>query len=80
VTPAAPPMGLSDADLVERAVRNARPRGTGKFVRWSAVGEAFGLGSTSSMALCKRFGLNPDDQIDGPVCEVCVENYFAEND
>jgi len=69
-------MDISDTALVERAVRNARPRGCGKFARWSAIGETFALGSTSSIALCKRFGLNSEDQIDGPICEVCVENYF----
>ena len=50
--------GPSDADLVERAVRNASKPGS---PRWVAVRETFAFGSTSAHALCRRFGLDPDE-------------------
>jgi hypothetical protein len=49
---------ITDDRLVERAVRNARPkRGVPK---WSAVADTFGLGSTYSILLCRRFGIDPE--------------------
>jgi hypothetical protein len=50
---------VTDAELVERAVRSAilrRKRG----LAWSAVSNAFGLGSTLSEKLCRRFGIDPE--------------------
>jgi hypothetical protein len=39
-------------------VRNARPkRGVPK---WSAVADTFALGSTYSILLCRRFGIDPE--------------------
>jgi hypothetical protein len=62
----------SDADLVERAVRNARVRRIGsREPRWAAVSDAFAMGSTYSAELCRRFGLDPNEMIDGPTCEGC---------
>lgn len=70
-----PVSDISDEDLVRRAVRNARPREVGIEVpRWSAIGETFGLGSTYATELCRRFGLDPHEQLTGPVCVVCVES------
>ena len=47
------------AELVERAVRNARPaKGS---PRWAAVKSTFGIGSTRAHKLCERFGLDPDE-------------------
>jgi len=52
---------IPDRDLVERAVRNAhRATGRRRIPRWSAVAETFGLGSTYSTQLCRRYGLDPD--------------------
>ncbi len=49
----------TDDNLVERALRNVRPRaGT---PRWSAVEMAFGVGSTVAAHLCMSYGLNPDE-------------------
>lgn len=63
---------LTAEQLVERALRNARPRAVGgSEVRWSAVADAFGLGSTYATELCKKFGLNPDEQVNGPSCSSC---------
>lgn len=65
-------------DFVRRAVRNARPRKPGDQIRWSAVSDAFALGSTSSIALCKQYGVDPHEYIEGPQCETCRENFEEE--
>lgn len=54
---------ISDDELLRRAVRGARNRGRGKGPRWLAVSERFALGSTFSHQLCRRFGLDPDEQV-----------------
>ena len=52
---------IPDADLLRRVVRSiAHNRPRRKEFAWAAVSEAFGLGSTYSMQLCRRFGLDPD--------------------
>lgn len=49
----------TDLDLMGRAVRNA---GLHRFKpRWLQVANLFGCGSTVAMALCRRFGLDPDE-------------------
>lgn len=53
---------IPDEKLLERAVKGARPR-KGRVPRWSAVSDAFALGSTYSIQLCHRFGVDPDQQI-----------------
>lgn len=53
---------ITDEQLLERAVKAARPR-RGRVPRWSAVADLFALGSTYSIQLCRRFGLDPDQQI-----------------
>jgi len=53
---------IPDEKLLERAVRNARPR-KGRVPRWAAVSDAFSLGSAFSIQLCRRFGVDPDQQI-----------------
>ncbi len=51
---------IPDAELLRRVVRSvARNRPRRKEFAWAAVSEAFGLGSTYSMQLCRRFGLDP---------------------
>ena len=63
---------LTAESLVERAVRNAMPRELGGTeIRWSVVGDAFGLGSTYATELCRKFGLDPNDQLRCPVCSTC---------
>lgn len=54
---------VTDAQLVERAVRAAKPCG-GRQIRWGSVKDAFSCGSTLAAHLCKRFGLDPDEYID----------------
>ena len=57
---------IADEKLLERAVRSARARGSRKGVKhpcWTAVMDAFSLGSTYSRELCWRFGLDPDEMV-----------------
>lgn len=57
---------IPDADLLGRAVRNARDRQSRKGVRhprWVAVMDSFALGSTYAQQLCRRFGLDPDEAV-----------------
>lgn len=52
---------IPDADLMRRAVRNVvQRRPKRQEFAWSAVSEVFGLGSTFSAQLCRRFGIDPD--------------------
>lgn len=43
--------------------------------RWAHVLDAAGLGSQSSIELCRRFGFDPDEEIGGadnePLCDLC---------
>lgn len=55
--------------MVERAVRNARPHRTLPAPRWVAVRDVFGYGSTTSVALCRRFGLDPYEDVQGVRCD-----------
>ncbi len=59
--------------MVERAVRNARPHRTTKAPRWVAVKDVFGYGSTTSVELCRRFGLDPHERVQGAKCH-CEED------
>lgn len=52
----------SDIDLVERAVMGTRCR-PGIKARWCHIHDAFGLGSGFSAALCRAFGLDPDEEV-----------------
>ena len=57
---------IPDADLLARAVKSARSRHYNKRVkhpRWVAVKDAFELGSGYSMELCRRFGLDPEEEV-----------------
>lgn len=57
---------IPDAELLKRAVSSARdrkfPKGA-KHPRWVAVMDCFGLGSTFSHQLCRRFGLEPTELV-----------------
>lgn len=57
---------IPDAELLRRAVRSARSRKHNKGVkhpRWVAVMDIFQLGSSYANELCRRFDLNPDDEV-----------------
>jgi hypothetical protein len=55
--------------LIERAVRGARARVAGPSPRWVAVMDTFGLGSTYAHDLCRKFGLDPDEEVRGTAVE-----------
>jgi hypothetical protein len=57
--------GISDEELVRRAVRNARPRHPAGGVRWHAVVEALAVGSSYAVNLCRRFNLDPNEELPG---------------
>ena len=61
----------SDADMVKRAVTNARPHRCGDSPRWVAVMDAFALGSSFAHELCRLHGLNPVEVVTGPRCIAC---------
>ena len=50
---------IPDAALVCRAVRSVTRKRRRKEPAWVAVSEAFGLGSTYSMQLCRRCRIDP---------------------
>ena len=52
-------------ELVERAVRAARPHRTTDAPRWVAVMDTFAIGSESAMRLCRKFNFDPDEQVHG---------------
>jgi hypothetical protein len=57
---------LSERELLQRAVRNARDRNKRKGVlhpRWAAVMDAFSLGSTYAKQLCAHFDLDPHERV-----------------
>ena len=56
---------IPDADLLCRVVRSGlRCKREGMGVpRWERVSRLFGLGSTFSQQLCRRFGMDPDERV-----------------
>lgn len=55
---------IKDEDLIGRAVRECRRgRGRQKIILWSKVSDRFALGSTYSIELCRRYGLDPDEMV-----------------
>ena len=63
--------GLTFATLVERAIRNAKPRLNGESPRWVAVMDTFATGSTLAKELCKTYDLDPDEMVPGVRCIGC---------
>jgi hypothetical protein len=55
---------IADTELLRRAVSSARPRKwRSAQPRWTAVMDAFCLGSTYARELCRRFDLDPDEMV-----------------
>lgn len=65
--------GYTPLALIGWAVKIATPLAPGRWPRWVAIKDTFGLGSTFASELCRLAGLDPDEYIDGPVCERCAE-------
>jgi hypothetical protein len=58
--------GLSEENLLSRAIRNARDARQKKgyrHPRWVAVAHTFSLGSTYSKELCRLFGYDPNEEV-----------------
>jgi hypothetical protein len=56
---------IPDAELLGRVIRrhfNGRGRGRRK-PRWVWVSDRFALGSTYARQLCRRYGVDPDDEV-----------------
>ena len=52
----------ADHVLIHRLVQSP-PTGRGRLPRWSHVAWAFSVGSTTGAALCRRFGVDPDEML-----------------
>lgn len=52
---------IPDAELLRRAVRNAR--GSYRQIRWAVISGTFCLGSTFSAELCRRYGVDPHEMV-----------------
>ena len=56
---------FQERDLIGRVMRNAqhvKTKGAGIY-RWTWVCNHFGVGSTVAHALCREFGLDPNDMV-----------------
>lgn len=54
---------IPDAELLRRAITNARHPHKARAYRWNAVMHVFALGSTYARELCIRVGLDPDEMV-----------------
>ena len=63
VPPVAPAVGLSDDELLRRAVRALAAPRTGPAPRWAVVMDTLGLTSAGAVQLCKRLNLNPIERM-----------------
>lgn len=61
MTTKTPGVYSEDELLIRRVVMT--PVGYGRMPRWSHVGAAFSIGSTSARSLCTRFGVDPDEML-----------------
>lgn len=62
------------AEFVERAVRNVRPRRCVDVPRWTAIADAFGVGSRVACELCRAYGYDPNEIISAPKCDACLRD------
>lgn len=54
---------FDERDLIRRAMLNLRGRSRTKTARWVLVTKTFGVGSTVARALCREFGMDPDEEL-----------------
>jgi len=55
---------FTERELLERAVRNARPKNRNAYkTRWIVIKSVFGVGSGVANALCREFDLDPDEDL-----------------
>jgi hypothetical protein len=55
--------GLSDVELLRRAVNYTHPYGFAVVEKWRTVGMLFGVDRAVAQSLCRRFGVNPDEKV-----------------
>jgi len=56
----------TDTELLKTAIEHFDSQR--RAPRWWHVASLLGLGSTSSYAICRRMGLDPNEEIGGEVC------------
>lgn len=61
----------AEQEMLRRAVTYVRSRGNEPCERWVAVMDLFHYGSTTSANLCRHFGLDPFELVDGTPCQAC---------
>lgn len=61
------------SELIERALRNARPHRTTPAKLWVAVKDIFAVGSTEAKQLCCAYGMDPYKEVGGVQCSACTE-------
>jgi hypothetical protein len=54
---------LSDVELLRRAITHSRLSGFAIVEKWRAVSVLFSVGSAVAQQLCKRFGVDPNQQV-----------------
>lgn len=54
---------FTERELLERVMRNIRATTRYRQPRWVLVKDAFGCGSGVANALCREFGLDPDEEL-----------------
>jgi hypothetical protein len=64
----------SDKRLIWGVMHNLRPQGCGKTQRWSVVAATFAIGSTSAIALCREFDMDPEELLEGFPCDMCDQS------
>jgi hypothetical protein len=52
--------GLSDVELLRRAVTHSLPYGFGVIEKWRSVAMLFDVDAEVAQGLCRRFGVDPD--------------------
>jgi len=57
---------IPDAKLLSQVVRNVRAQRGRKQLRWVAIMDLTALGSTYARQLCRRFGMDPDEEVKRP--------------
>lgn len=58
----------SDTELLLWAVAHAGNHAVQRLQRWAHVMDMFCVGSTSAHELCRRAGVDPDEQVGGCLC------------
>jgi hypothetical protein len=63
----------TDTELLGRVIKHVPNPTFAPKPRWYCVAELLAIGSGSAMDMCRRFGHDPDQTIDGVACQHCDE-------